>query len=52
MKREQFALNNPTPRGIIPIEATLDGIMNVSAQDKSIGNVKKIRIKEEKDQLS
>ncbi|KAH0805413.1 cytoplasmic heat shock protein 70 [Histomonas meleagridis] len=46
----------PAPRGVPQIEVTFDvnadGIMNVSAQDKSTGNVKKITIKNEKGRLS
>ncbi|OHT15111.1 Heat shock cognate 71 kDa protein [Tritrichomonas foetus] len=46
----------PAPRGIPQIEVTFDvnadGIMNVSAQDKSTGNVKKITIKNENGRLS
>jgi L1 cell adhesion molecule like protein len=46
----------PAPRGVPQIEVTFDinadGIKNVSAQDKSTGNVKKITIKNEKDRLS
>jgi L1 cell adhesion molecule like protein len=45
----------PAPRGVPQIEVTFDvnsdGIMNVSAQDKSTGNVKKITIKNEKGRL-
>jgi L1 cell adhesion molecule like protein len=44
------------PRGVRQIEVTFDvnadGIMNVSAQDKSTGNMKKITIKNEKGRLS
>ncbi|EAY13459.1 cytosolic heat shock protein 70, putative [Trichomonas vaginalis G3] len=46
----------PAPRGVPQIEVTFDvnadGIMNVSAQDKSTGNVKKITIKNDKGRLS
>ena len=46
----------PAPRGVPQIEVSFDinadGIMNVSAQDKSTGNVKKIQIKNEKGRLS
>ena len=46
----------PAPRGVPQIEVTLDvnadGIMNVSACDKSTGNVKKIQIKNDKGRLS
>jgi L1 cell adhesion molecule like protein len=46
----------PAPRGIPQIEVTFDmnadGIMNVSAQDKSTGNAKRITIKNEKGRLS
>ena len=46
----------PAPRGVPQIEVTLDinadGIMNVSASDKSTGNVKKITIKNDKGRLS
>ena len=46
----------PAPRGVPQIEVTFDvnadGIMNVSACDKSTGNVKKITIKNEKGRLS
>jgi L1 cell adhesion molecule like protein len=46
----------PAPRGVPQIEVTFDvnadGIMNVSAQDKSTGNVKKITIKNEKGRLT
>jgi len=46
----------PAPRGVPQIEVTYDvnadGIMNVSAQDKSTGNVKKITIKNDKGRLS
>lgn len=46
----------PAPRGVPQIEVTLDidsnGIMNVSAQDKSTGNIKKITIKNNKGRLS
>lgn len=46
----------PAPRGVPQIEVTFDvnadGIMNVSAQDKSTGNVNKITIKNEKGRLS
>jgi L1 cell adhesion molecule like protein len=46
----------PAPRGVPQIEVTFDvnadGIMNVSAQDKSTGNVKKITIKNEKGRLN
>lgn len=46
----------PAPRGVPQIEVTLDinadGIMNVSAADKSTGNVKKIQIKNDKGRLS
>jgi L1 cell adhesion molecule like protein len=46
----------PAPRGVPQIEETIDanadGIMNVSAQDKSTGNVTKITIKNEKGRLS
>jgi L1 cell adhesion molecule like protein len=44
------------PRGVPQIEVTFDvnadGIMNVSAQDKGTGNVKKITIKNEKGRLN
>jgi L1 cell adhesion molecule like protein len=46
----------PAPRGVPQIEVTFDvnadGIMNVTAQDKSTGNVKKITIKNEKGRLN
>jgi L1 cell adhesion molecule like protein len=46
----------PALRGVPQIEVTFDvnadGIMNVSAQDKSTGNVKKIPIKNEKGRFS
>ena len=46
----------PAPRGVPQIEVSFDvnadGIMNVSAQDKSTGNVKKITIKNEKGRLN
>ena len=46
----------PAPRGSPQIEVTLDinadGIMNVSASDKSTGNCKKIQIKNDKGRLS
>jgi L1 cell adhesion molecule like protein len=46
----------PAPRGVPQIEVTFDvnadGIMNVTAQEKSTGNVKKITIKNEKGRLS
>jgi L1 cell adhesion molecule like protein len=46
----------PAPRGVPQIEVSFevnaDGIMNVSAQDKSTGNVKKIQIKNEKGRLT
>jgi L1 cell adhesion molecule like protein len=46
----------PAPRGVPQIEVTFDvnadGIMNVSAQDKSTSNVKKITIKNDKGRLS
>jgi L1 cell adhesion molecule like protein len=46
----------PAPRGVPQIEVTFDidanGIVNVSAQDKSTGNVKKITIKNENGRLS
>jgi L1 cell adhesion molecule like protein len=46
----------PAPRGVPQIEVTFDmnadGIMNVSAQDKSTGNVQKITIKNEKGRLA
>jgi L1 cell adhesion molecule like protein len=46
----------PTPRGVPQIEVTFDVnadcIMNVSAQDKSTGNVKKIIIKNDKGRFS
>lgn len=46
----------PAPKGVPQIEVTLDinadGIMNVSAQDKSTGNCKKITIKNDKGRLS
>ena len=46
----------PAPRGIPQIEVCLDidsnGIMNVSASDKSTGNSKKITIKNDKGRLS
>jgi L1 cell adhesion molecule like protein len=46
----------PAPRGVPQIEVTFDvdenGIMNVSALDKSTGNIKKITIKNEKGRLS
>ena len=46
----------PMPRGVPQIEVTFDvnadGIMNVSAQEKSTGNVKKIQIKNDKGRLS
>ena len=47
---------SPAPRGVPQIEVTFDvnadGIMNVSAQDKSTGNVNKITISNEKGRLS
>jgi L1 cell adhesion molecule like protein len=46
----------PAPRGVPQIEVTFelnaDTIMNVSAQDKSTGNIKKITIRNEKGRLS
>ena len=46
----------PMPRGVPQIEVTFDvnadGIMNVSAQEKSTGNVKKIQIKNDRGRLS
>lgn len=46
----------PAPRGVPQIEVTLDidsnGIMNVSAKDKSTGNCQKITIKNDKGRLS
>jgi L1 cell adhesion molecule like protein len=46
----------PAPRGVPQIEVTFDinadGIMTVSAQDKSTGNIKKIRIESGKGRLS
>ena len=46
----------PAPRGVPQIEVTLDidsnGIMNVSAKDKSTGNTQKITIKNDKGRLS
>ena len=46
----------PMPRGTPQIEVTLDinadGIMNVSAMEKSTGNCKKIQIKNDKGRLS
>jgi L1 cell adhesion molecule like protein len=46
----------PAPRGVPQIEVTFDvnadGIMNVTAQDKSTGNVKKITIKNERGRLN
>lgn len=46
----------PAPRGVPQIEVVLDvnadGIMNVSASDKSTGNCKKIQIKNDKGRLS
>ena len=46
----------PAPRGVPQIEVVLDidsnGIMNVSASDKSTGNSKKIQIKNDKGRLS
>ena len=46
----------PAPRGVPQIEVTFDvnadGIMNVSALEKSTGNVKKITIKNENGRLS
>jgi L1 cell adhesion molecule like protein len=46
----------PAPRGVPQIEVTFDvnadGIMNVTAQEKSTGNIKKITIKNEKGRLS
>jgi len=46
----------PAPRGVPQIEVTFDidanGILNVSARDKSTGNDKKITIKNDKSRLS
>lgn len=46
----------PAPRGVPQIEVTFDidanGILNVSAQDKSTGNVKQITITNDKGRLS
>jgi len=53
-----FELSNipPAPRGVPQIEVTFDidanGILNVSARDKSTGNDKKITIKNDKSRLS
>ena len=53
-----FNLENipPAPRGVPQIEVTFDidsnGILNVSAQDKSTGNVKSITITNDKGRLS